>query len=99
LPSGASFAKDIAVFEIALGAFEHGCTAENKRRPRWPRRWSRWLPRQRPQPNLRRWKKISTRLGQLISRLQRELADERHAYDAINAHYYYTLMIGAAENL
>ena len=28
--------------------------------------------------------------GQLISRLQRELADERHAYDAINARY--TLM-------
>jgi|SRR2546430_9036954 hypothetical protein len=25
--------------------------------------------------------------GQLISRLQRELADERHAYDAINARY------------
>jgi chromosome segregation ATPase len=35
--------------------------------------------------------------GQLISRLQRELADERHAYDAINARY--TLMMGAAENL
>jgi hypothetical protein len=26
--------------------------------------------------------------GQLISRLQRELTDERHAYDAINARYY-----------
>ena len=35
--------------------------------------------------------------GQLISRLQRELTDERHAYDAINARY--TLMMGAAENL
>src|SRR6516225_1742841 len=35
--------------------------------------------------------------GQLISRLQRELADERHAYDAINARY--TQMMGAAENL
>jgi chromosome segregation ATPase len=35
--------------------------------------------------------------GQLITRLQRELADERHAYDAINARY--TLMMGAAENL
>jgi len=35
--------------------------------------------------------------GQLISQLQRELADERHAYDAINARY--TQMMGAAENL
>jgi len=35
--------------------------------------------------------------GQLISRLQRELTDERHAYDAINARY--TLMMAAAENL
>jgi chromosome segregation ATPase len=35
--------------------------------------------------------------GQLISRLQRELADERRAYDAINARY--TQMMGAAENL
>src|SRR5882724_2081134 len=35
--------------------------------------------------------------GQLISRLQRELRDERHAYDAINARY--TQMMGAAENL
>ena len=35
--------------------------------------------------------------GQLISRLQRELTDERHAYDAINARY--TQMMGAAENL
>jgi chromosome segregation ATPase len=35
--------------------------------------------------------------GQLIVRLQRELADERHAYDAINARY--TQMMGAAENL
>jgi len=35
--------------------------------------------------------------GQLISRLQRELNDERHAYDAINARY--TQMMGAAENL
>ena len=35
--------------------------------------------------------------GQLISQLQRELTDERHAYDAINAHY--TQMMGAAENL
>src|SRR5260370_12816161 len=35
--------------------------------------------------------------GQLISRLQRELIDERHAYDAINARY--TQMMGAAENL
>ena len=35
--------------------------------------------------------------GQLISRLQSELADERHAYDAINARY--TQMMGAAENL
>jgi hypothetical protein len=35
--------------------------------------------------------------GQLISRLQRELFDERHAYDAINARY--TQMMGAAENL
>jgi chromosome segregation ATPase len=35
--------------------------------------------------------------GQLISRLQRELGDERHAYDAINARY--TQMMGAAENL
>src|SRR5437660_7340495 len=35
--------------------------------------------------------------GQLISRLQRELADERYAYDAINARY--TQMMGAAENL
>jgi chromosome segregation ATPase len=35
--------------------------------------------------------------GQLISQLQRELTDERHAYDAINARY--TQMMGAAENL
>jgi len=35
--------------------------------------------------------------GQLISRLQRELTDEHHAYDAINARY--TQMMGAAENL
>jgi chromosome segregation ATPase len=35
--------------------------------------------------------------GQLISRLQRELSDERHAYDAINARY--TQMMAAAENL
>src|SRR3984893_10020648 len=35
--------------------------------------------------------------GQMISRLQRELSDERHAYDAINARY--TQMMGAAENL
>jgi chromosome segregation ATPase len=35
--------------------------------------------------------------GQLISRLQHELSDERHAYDAINARY--TRMTGAAENL
>jgi chromosome segregation ATPase len=35
--------------------------------------------------------------GQLISRLQRELTDERQAYDAINARY--TQMMGAAENL
>ena len=35
--------------------------------------------------------------GQLINRLQRELSDERHAYDAINARY--TQMMGAAENL
>ena len=35
--------------------------------------------------------------GQLISRLQRELTDERHAYDAINIRY--TQMMGAAENL
>ena len=35
--------------------------------------------------------------GQLISRLQRELTDERHAYDAINARY--THKMGAAENL
>jgi chromosome segregation ATPase len=35
--------------------------------------------------------------GQLISQLQRELADERHAYDAINARY--SQMMGAAENL
>ena len=28
LPSRASFAKDIAVFEIALGEFEHGCVAD-----------------------------------------------------------------------
>jgi DNA repair exonuclease SbcCD ATPase subunit len=35
--------------------------------------------------------------GQLISRLQRELAEERRAYDAINARY--TQMMGAAENL
>src|SRR5580704_122240 len=35
--------------------------------------------------------------GQLISRLQRELTDERHAYDAINVRY--TQMMGAAENL
>jgi chromosome segregation ATPase len=35
--------------------------------------------------------------GQLISRLQRELTDERHAYDAINARY--TQMMGAAEHL
>src|SRR5712672_3336194 len=33
--------------------------------------------------------------GRLISRLQRELSDERHAYDAINARY--TQMMGAAE--
>ena len=35
--------------------------------------------------------------GQLISRLRRELTDERHAYDAINTRY--TQMMGAAENL
>ena len=35
--------------------------------------------------------------GQLISQLQRELTDERHAYDAINARY--PQMMGAAENL
>ena len=35
--------------------------------------------------------------GRLISQLQCELTDERHAYDAINAHY--TQMMGAAENL
>jgi chromosome segregation ATPase len=35
--------------------------------------------------------------GQLIARLQRELTDERRAYDAINARY--TQMMGAAENL
>jgi chromosome segregation ATPase len=35
--------------------------------------------------------------GRLISQLQRELTDERHAYDAINARY--TQMMGAAENL
>src|SRR5258708_23429683 len=35
--------------------------------------------------------------GELISRLQRELSDERYAYDAINARY--TQMMGAAENL
>src|SRR6516225_4568827 len=35
--------------------------------------------------------------GQLISQLQRELTDECHAYDAINARY--TQMMGAAENL
>ena len=35
--------------------------------------------------------------GRLISRLQRELTDERHAYDTINARY--TQMMGAAENL
>ena len=35
--------------------------------------------------------------GQLISQLQRELTDERHAYDAINARY--TQMMGAAESL
>src|SRR6202047_3781103 len=35
--------------------------------------------------------------GQLISRLQRELTDERHAYDAINVRY--TQMMGATENL
>ena len=35
--------------------------------------------------------------GQLISRLQRELSEERRAYDAINARY--TQMMGAAENL
>src|SRR6516162_2591661 len=35
--------------------------------------------------------------GQLISQLQRELTDERHAYDSINARY--TQMMGAAENL
>ena len=35
--------------------------------------------------------------GQLVSQLQRELTDERHAYDAINARY--TQMMGAAENL
>jgi hypothetical protein len=28
LSSSASFAKDIAVFEIALGDFEHGCVAD-----------------------------------------------------------------------
>jgi chromosome segregation ATPase len=35
--------------------------------------------------------------GQLISRLRHELAEERHAYDAINARY--THMMDAAENL
>jgi chromosome segregation ATPase len=35
--------------------------------------------------------------GQLISRLQLELAEERRAYDAINARY--AQMMGAAENL
>jgi chromosome segregation ATPase len=35
--------------------------------------------------------------GQLIARLQRELTEERRAYDAINARY--TQMMGAAENL
>jgi chromosome segregation ATPase len=35
--------------------------------------------------------------GQLITKLQRELTEERHAYDAINARY--TQMMGAAENL
>jgi len=35
--------------------------------------------------------------GQLISQLQCELTNERHAYDAINA--CYTQMMGAAENL
>jgi chromosome segregation ATPase len=35
--------------------------------------------------------------GQLITKLQRELTDERRAYDAINARY--TQMMGAAENL
>jgi hypothetical protein len=35
--------------------------------------------------------------GRLINQLQRELTDERHAYDAINARY--TQMMGAAENL
>ena len=35
--------------------------------------------------------------GRLISRLQRELTDERHAYDAINVRY--TQMMGAAEHL
>ena len=35
--------------------------------------------------------------GRLISQLQRELTDERHAYDAINARY--TQMMGAAESL
>jgi hypothetical protein len=33
--------------------------------------------------------------GQLICRLQRELTDERHAYDALNARY--TQMIGAGD--
>lgn len=37
------------------------------------------------------------RAGQLITKLQRELSDERHAYDAINSRY--TQMMGAAENL
>ncbi len=35
--------------------------------------------------------------GKLISRLQRELTDERHAYDSINSRY--TQMMGAAENI
>src|SRR5262249_28075313 len=35
--------------------------------------------------------------GQLISRLQRELAEERRVYDAINARY--ARMMAAAENL
>ncbi len=37
------------------------------------------------------------RAGQLITKLQRELTDEHHAYDAINARY--TQMMGAAENI
>jgi len=35
--------------------------------------------------------------GQLITRLQRELTDERHDFDAVNARY--TQMMGAAEHL